>query len=89
METSPLRFLDNDVSQMLGGQVRCSQEEQARRFHSYNFENSHKINLNNQLHYKISDAFDNNPILKNHMTGEVKFVVDILYNFINMMLSEY
>jgi hypothetical protein len=88
METSPLRFLDYDVSQMLGKQVRCFQEEHARRFHSYNFENSHEINLNNRLHYKISDVFDNNPTLKNHITGEMKYVVDIS-KYINIMLREY
>ena len=33
MENSPLIFLDRDVSLMLAGQVRLSQEEEARRFH--------------------------------------------------------
>ena len=33
MDTSPLRFLDLDVSQMLADQVRLSQEVEARRFH--------------------------------------------------------
>ena len=35
MENSPLIFLDRDVSRMLAYQVRLSQEEEARRFHSY------------------------------------------------------
>ena len=57
METSPLRFLDNDVSRILGKQVRCSQEEFARHFHSYNFENSIHIDLNIIFRNKIVDAF--------------------------------
>ena len=35
MENSPIRFLDLDVSLMLADQVRVSQEEEARRFHTY------------------------------------------------------
>ena len=34
MENSLLRFLDYDVSLMLADQVRISQEEEARRFHT-------------------------------------------------------
>ena len=43
MDTSPLRFLDLDVSQMLADQVRLSQEVEARRFHYnlYSFESVH------------------------------------------------
>jgi len=33
MENSPLRFLDCDVSLMLAGEVRNSQEEEARKYH--------------------------------------------------------
>jgi len=58
MENSPLRFLDNDVSQILADQVRLSQEEEARKFHSYNFENSHEIDLNQDNHYLISNMFE-------------------------------
>ena len=46
MESSPLRFLDLDVSLMLADEVRNSQEEEARAFHDNLFENSHEINLN-------------------------------------------
>jgi len=58
MENSPLRFLDMDVSLMLSDQVRISQEEEARKFHSDNFENSHEIDLNQDNHYLISDMFE-------------------------------
>ena len=37
METSPLIFLDYDVSLMLADQVRVSQEEEAKKFHAYIF----------------------------------------------------
>ena len=58
MENSPLRFLDYDISLMLADQVLISQEEEARRFHSNNFENSHEIDLNQGHHYFISMAFE-------------------------------
>ena len=58
MEDSPLIFLDYDVSQMLADQVRISQEEEARQFHSNNFENSHGIDLNQDNHYFISMIFE-------------------------------
>ena len=43
MEFSPLRFLDNDASQMLSDQVSISQENKARTFHYnlYIFESIH------------------------------------------------
>ena len=85
MEASPLRFLDYDVSLMLSDKVRLSQEEFARQFHSYNFENSHEINLNNQPHYKISDVFDNNPFFKNRISvikqNKVKRISKLINNF--------
>ena len=46
MESSPLRFLDLDVSLMLADEVRSSQEDEARTFHDNLRENSHEINLN-------------------------------------------
>ena len=58
METSPLRFLDMDVSLMLADQVRISQEEEARKFHSENFENSHENDLNHENHYLMSNMFE-------------------------------
>ena len=44
MESSPLKFLDNDVSQMLCEQVRLSKEEEARRFHDDLYHNGEKTN---------------------------------------------
>ena len=58
MENSPIRFLDYDVSLMLADQVRISKEEEARKFHSNNFENSHEIDLNQDNHYSISMIFE-------------------------------
>jgi hypothetical protein len=58
MENSPLRFLDYDVSLMLADQVRISQEDEARKFHSNNFENSDIVHLNRNHHYFISKIFD-------------------------------
>ena len=58
MENSPLRFLDYDMSLMLADQVRLSQEENARKYHSHNFENSHELHLNQRRHYFISKIFD-------------------------------
>ena len=58
MESSPLRFLDLDVSLMLAGEVRNSQEEEARVFHDNLFENSHEINLNWEHHYLMAHIFE-------------------------------
>ena len=58
MESSPLRFLDLDVSLMLADEVRNSQEEEARAFHDNLFENSHEINLNWNNHYLMSHIFE-------------------------------
>lgn len=97
MEASPLRFLDNDVSLMLSERVRLSQEEFARKFHSYNFENSHEINVNNRLHYKISDVFDNNSFTEifNYLEDDIKEgdikenKVKIISGLINNFSIEY
>ena len=50
MNTSPLRFLDTDVSQMLGEQVRISREEEAREFHDNLFHYGEKLN---QEHHEL------------------------------------
>ena len=44
MESSPLKYLDNDVSRMLCEQVRLSREEEARRFHDDLFHYGEKMN---------------------------------------------
>jgi len=59
METSPLIFLDNDMAIMLSEQVRLSREEEARKYHQYNYDEygincSYKnviINLINEISY--------------------------------------
>ena len=58
MESSPLRFLDLDVSLMLADEVRNSQEKEARAFHDNLFENSHEINLNWEHHYLMARVFE-------------------------------
>ena len=58
MESSPLRFLDYDMSLMLADQVRISQEEESRTFHDNLFENSHEINLNWENHQLMSHIFE-------------------------------
>ena len=44
MESSPLRFLDNDVSRALCKQVRLSREEEVRKFHDDLYHNGKKLN---------------------------------------------
>jgi len=56
MNTSPLRFLDYDMCLMLTEQVRISQGEEARKFHSNLFESA--IDKNKANHYLISKVFD-------------------------------
>ena len=62
MENSPLRFLDNDMSIMLGEQVRLSREEVARRFHDELFHFGIKININHHNTicriYKFNNSLD-------------------------------
>ena len=58
MESSPLRFLDYDVSLMIADQVRNSQEDEARRFHDNMWENSQEINLNWEHHYLMTRVFE-------------------------------
>ena len=63
MENSPLRFLDYDVSLMLADEVKISQEEEVRKYHTKNLEqkneyiNYHNINMLSMvfsnIYYKI------------------------------------
>lgn len=50
MENSPLKFLDNDVCQMLNKEVKLKKEEQNRLFHIelYNNRSNNNINLENK-----------------------------------------
>ena len=58
MENSPLRFLDLDASLMLSDQVRLSQEEEARRFHTIGHMVHARMDLNFSNHYLISHIFN-------------------------------
>ena len=54
MEFSPLKYLDSDVSEMLCGQVRLSQEDVAREYHielynEYKYKNKYKKDINEVL----------------------------------------
>ena len=57
MESSPLRFLDLDVSLMLADEVRNSQEKEARAFHD-NFTVVPRFNLNWEHHYLMVRVFE-------------------------------
>ena len=62
MENSPLRFLNNDMSIMLGEQVRLSREEEARKFHDNLFHYGIKINEHHHNTicemYKFNNSLD-------------------------------
>ena len=73
MEKSPLRFLDYDVSLMLADQVRESQENEAKKFHSDLFESA--IDTNKENHYMISDIFDDITKIIDFLSGNN--VIDI------------
>jgi prephenate dehydrogenase len=68
METSPLRLLDNDVSQMLCEQVRISREEEARRFHDNLFNYGEK--LNGEHHDLIMGVYHDVPHIFNYANIE-------------------
>ena len=57
MENSPLRFLDLDVSLMLAGEVRNSQEKEARRFYEIEYYEEYN-NLNHGNHNILSRVFN-------------------------------
>ena len=68
MDTSPLRFLDSDVSQMLCEQVRISREEEARKFHDNLFHYGEK--LNEEHHDLIMGVYHNVPYIFNYANIE-------------------
>ena len=68
MNTSPLRFLDYDMCLMLTEQVRISQGEEARKFHSNLFESA--IDKNKENHYLISKVFDEMGNYVEYLSGE-------------------
>ena len=57
MESSPLRFLDLDVSLMLAGEVRNSQEDEARKFYEIEYYEEYN-NLNHGNHNILSRVFN-------------------------------
>jgi hypothetical protein len=69
MESSPLKYLDNDVSQMLCKQVRSAREEEARRFHDDLFHYGEKFNgLNHNFIVNVyDDMMKNNKKLLHHI----------------------
>ena len=75
MENSPLRFLDNDMSIMLGEQVRLSQEEVARRFHDDLFHFGIKINEHH--HNTICEMYKYNNSLE---YSYIKYLNSIIGN---------
>ena len=57
MESSPLRFLDLDVSLMLANEVRNSQEDEARKFYEIEYYVEYN-NLNHGNHNILSRVFN-------------------------------
>ena len=68
MNTSPLRFLDYDMCLMLTEQVRISQGEEAKKFHSNLFESA--IDQNKENHYLISKVFDEMKNYVEYLSGD-------------------
>ena len=68
MNTSSLRFLDYDMCLMLTEQVRISQGEEARKFHSNLFESANDKNKAN--HYLISKVFDEMRNYVEYLSGD-------------------
>ena len=92
MNTSPLRFLDYDMALMLTEQVRISQGEEARRFHSDLFESA--INQNKKNHYLISHVFDEMRNYVEYLSGDVVFLnnqisVQVYKEWYEDLLKEY
>ena len=94
MNTSSLRFLDYDMCLMLTEQVRISQGEEARKFHSNNFENSHELHLNQRRHYLISKVFDEMKNYVEYLSGDGVYInnqisVQIYKEWYEDVLREY
>ena len=75
METSPLRYLDYDVSQMLCEQVRLSQEEEARKFHDNLFHYGEKMNQG--AHDLIVSVYSNEQYILDYSN------IDYMNNFLS------
>ena len=57
MENSPLKFLDNDVSQILNKEVKLKKENINRLFHIELYKNRHNKNINLENKNIIDDLF--------------------------------
>ena len=92
MNTSSLRFLDYDMCLMLSEQVRISQGEEARKFHSNLFESA--IDQNKANHYLISHVFDEMAKYVNYLSGEdesynYQISVQVFKEWYENLLKEY
>ena len=92
MNTSPLRFLDYDMCLMLTEQVRISQGEEARKFHSNLFESANDQNKEN--HYLISKVFDEMKNYVEYLSGDGVYInnqisVQIYKEWYEDVLEEY
>ena len=92
MNTSPLRFLDYDMCLMLTEQVRISQGEEARKFHSNLFESA--IDQNKSNHYLISHVFDEMRNYVEYLSGDGVYTfnqisVQIYKEWYEDVLKEY
>jgi hypothetical protein len=81
METSPLRFLDNDVSNILCKYVTDSQEEHSRKFH---------MNLLNATHIRFSSTqkrYDYIPHYDSLINSALKRQLTNLFNKKNQTIA--
>ena len=92
MNTSSLRFLDYDMCLMLSEQVRISQGEEARKFHSNLFESA--IDINKANHYLISKVFDEMRNYVEYLSGDIVYTnnqisVQVYKEWYEDLLKEY
>lgn len=75
MESSPLKYLDYDVSQMLCEQVRLSQEGISRNYHielydKYKYKNQYKKDINELITFKYVSTIQNERYLEQGLNIE-------------------
>ena len=75
MESSPLKYLDYDVSQMLCEQVRLSQEGISRNYHielydKYKYKNQYKKDINELITFKYVSTIQNEKYLEQGLNIE-------------------
>jgi hypothetical protein len=87
MESSPLKYLDNDVSQMLCEQVRLSQEGEARRFHGDLYHNGEKTNkVSHDFIARIFTRICSGNAVTHH--GCMPFIVQQYYTIASIIKSQ-